>query len=213
MSDITVYGVPFSPFVRTVRMVLEEKGVAYQLVPSMPHSDEVYALHPFGKVPAFQHGDVSLCETVAISTYIDDVFDGPALVPSDTLARAHMHKWISLYNENGAPIMGPSMVIQRLVRPMMGEEPDEVQIAEALPKIRQCLEVFDGALAGKDWLVGDTLSLADLFPVPMIAYIHMTPESDELLKGLANFNRWYDAIAARESFKNTVADMDELKTA
>ncbi len=213
MSDVTVYGITLSTFVRTVRMALEEKGVAYKVEPVRPHSDEINALHPFGKVPAFKHGNVTLCETVAIGTYIDDVFDGPALVPADAIARAHMHKWISLYNENGAPIMGPSMVIQRLVRPMMGEEPDEERIAEAIPKIRKCLEVFDGALAGKDWLVGDSLSLADLFPVPMIAYIHMTPESDELLKGLVNFNRWYDAIAARESFKNTIPDMDELKAA
>ena len=208
MSDIIVFGVPFSPFVRTVRMVLEEKGVAYQLVPSKPHSDEIYALHPFGKVPAFQHGDVCLCETIAISTYIDDVFDGPALIPADAVARAHMYKWISLFNDNCAPAMGLGLIVQRLVMPKMGGEPDEARITESIPKARHCLEVYDGALTGKDWLVGDTIGLADLFALPMFAYLPMIPEGDELLKGLPNLMRWYDAIVARDSFINTVANFD-----
>ena len=42
----------------------------------------------------------------------------------------------------------------------------------------------------------------------MFAYLPMIPEGDELLKGLPNLMRWYDANAARESFKNTVADVD-----
>jgi glutathione S-transferase len=113
MSDITVYGIPFSPFVRTVRMVLEEKGVGYQLVPSMPHSDEIYAINPFGKVPAFQHDEITMYETVAISTYVEGVFDGPSLVPSDNLARAHMHKWVSIFNDSVAPVMGGGLIVQR----------------------------------------------------------------------------------------------------
>ena len=213
MTDVTVFGIPLSTFVRTVRMVLEEKGVAYQLESVMPHSDEINELHPFGKVPAFKHDDVTLCETVAIGTYIDDVFDGPALVPADTLARAHMHKWISLYNDNGAPAIGRGLILQRLLNPMMGNEPDEARIQESIPKVRKILEVYDGALAGKDWLVGDAISLADLFPIPMFAYIHMTPEGKDLMKGLTNLGRWYDAIAARESFKNTIPDLDAMKPA
>ena len=179
----------------------------------MPHSGEIYAMHPFGKVPCFKHGDVMLCETVAIGTYVDDVFDGPALVPADTVARAHMHKWISLYNDNVASAMGPNLVVQRLVRPMMGEETDEAQIKESLPKIRKCLEIYDGALAGKDWLIADTISLADLFAIPMFAFLPIVPEGDELLKGLPNLGRWCNSVATRDSFKNTVADMDQFKKA
>jgi glutathione S-transferase len=212
MTDITVYGVPLSTFVRTVRMVLEEKGIAYHLKPLMPNSDEINALHPFGKVPAFKHGNVTLCETVAIGTYIDEVFEGPALVPADTVERAHMHKWISMYNDNGAPAMGGGLVIQRLVRPMMGEEPDEARIQDSIPKVRKCLEVYNNGLKGKDFLIGDAIGLADLFPIPMIAYIHMIPEGGELFKGLPHLARWYDAIAARDSFKNTIPDFEMLGT-
>ncbi|MGY8990658.1 MAG: glutathione S-transferase family protein, partial [Rhodospirillales bacterium] len=121
---------------------------------------------------------------------------------------AHMHKWVSIFNDSVAPVMGGGLIVQRLMMPKMGKEPDEVRIAEAIPKARHCLEVYDGALAGKDWLVGDAISLADLFAIPMFAYLPMIPEGDELLKGLPNLMRWYDANAARESFKNTVADVD-----
>ena len=39
------------------------------------------ALHPFDRVPIFQHGDFTLYETSAIATYVDEAFEGPALSP------------------------------------------------------------------------------------------------------------------------------------
>jgi len=47
----------------------------------------------------------------------------------------------------------------------------------------------------------------------MIAYIHIVSEGNELMKGLSNIACWYDSIAARESFKKTIADMDDMKAA
>ena len=66
MSDIVVYGVPGSPFVRAVQVGLEEKGGAYRLHvlgPQDSKGDEYLARHPFGRVPAFAHGDFALYET------------------------------------------------------------------------------------------------------------------------------------------------------
>jgi glutathione S-transferase len=69
MSDIVVYGVPGSPFVRAVQMGLEEKKAAYQLhvLGAYESKSEAYLeRHPFGRVPAFEHGDFKLYETQAI---------------------------------------------------------------------------------------------------------------------------------------------------
>jgi glutathione S-transferase len=66
MSEIVVYGVPGSPFLRAVQMGLEEKRVAYRLQAMTPgeHKTEAYLKkHPFGRVPPFEHGDFSLYET------------------------------------------------------------------------------------------------------------------------------------------------------
>ena len=83
MSDITLYGFPISTYVRTARIALAEKGVAYELLPFEPNTEEMIAVNPTGKVPAFKHEDFVLYETLAITKYIDQAFDGPALQPAD----------------------------------------------------------------------------------------------------------------------------------
>ena len=58
MANLEIIGFPQSTYVRVARMACEEKGVAYDLRPAPPHSPEVLAIHPFGKIPAMRHGDI-----------------------------------------------------------------------------------------------------------------------------------------------------------
>ena len=76
MPALEIIGVPQSNYVWAVRMVCEEKGVPYDYRPERPHSPAVDAIHPFGKVPVMRHGDVELCESKAIATYIDRALAG-----------------------------------------------------------------------------------------------------------------------------------------
>jgi glutathione S-transferase len=67
-----LYGAGYSVYVRAVMMALDAKGVVYQHVPVDVFSNTgipayYLQLHPFGKIPAFQHGDFELYETVAIN--------------------------------------------------------------------------------------------------------------------------------------------------
>ncbi|HXW25654.1 MAG TPA: glutathione S-transferase N-terminal domain-containing protein, partial [Xanthobacteraceae bacterium] len=75
MAKVEIIGMPQSTFVRVVRMTCEEKGIPYELTVARPHSPEINAVHPFGKVPGMRHGDVELCESKAIATYLDRSFD------------------------------------------------------------------------------------------------------------------------------------------
>ena len=85
MADLEIIGVPQSNYVWAVRMACEEKGVPYVHTPVRPHTPDVDALHPFGKIPVMRHGDVTLCESKAIVTYIDRVFDGPKVIPEEPI--------------------------------------------------------------------------------------------------------------------------------
>ena len=78
---LEIIGFPRSNFVRTVRMVAEEKGVPYEHLAELPHSDLVKSLHPMGQIPAMRHEGLELFESMAIARYIDTVFDGPSMVP------------------------------------------------------------------------------------------------------------------------------------
>jgi hypothetical protein len=75
MARYTLYGFNASTYVRTVRMLLHEKGIEYDQVPvnilqGEGRSEAHLARHPFGKIPAFESDGVSLFETSAISEKI-----------------------------------------------------------------------------------------------------------------------------------------------
>ena len=65
MADLQIIGGSPSNFVWVTRIFCTEKGVPYKHVQAMPHTPEVDAIHPFGKVPVMRHGDVTLCESRA----------------------------------------------------------------------------------------------------------------------------------------------------
>lgn len=71
MPVVEIVGPAPSTYTRVARMVCEEKQIPYELKQSLPHSPDVDAIHPFGKVPVMRHGDFELCESKAISTYLD----------------------------------------------------------------------------------------------------------------------------------------------
>lgn len=203
MADVVVYGFPGSTYVRTARLALAEKGVAHEVEPLTPGGDEIKALHPFAKIPALRHGDVVLYETLAICAYVDAAFDGPALQPADAEARARMLQWIDVFGSYVYGRMVSDVIIQRLVVPRRGREPDETRIKGAVPDIRHQLGLFDSALADSDLLAGAELSLADLFLAPAVFYLGLTPEGEEMLPGLPHIGRWFDAIQQRPSFAAT----------
>ena len=98
MPELQIIGAPQSNYVWVTRIACHEKGVPYTLVPVMPHTPEVDAVHPLGKIPALRHGDVTLAESRAICFYIDHAFDGPPLVSRDPAEGARTEQWISIVN-------------------------------------------------------------------------------------------------------------------
>ena len=200
MAEVTIYGMPLSTYVRTARMTCHEKGVSYDLDPLAPQSEEILALNPTGKLPAFRHGDLVLYETSAITRYIDEAFDGPALQPQDALGRAPMNKWISEINDTIYRVM-----IREIVLPRFGfAEANDEAISESAKTMAAQLGRIDATLRDSQYLAGNALTLADLFLLPILYWLQVTPEGKAALPDYAAIGRWNDAVGERESCKATV---------
>jgi glutathione S-transferase len=202
MSDIVVYGVPGSPFVRAVQIGLEEKGVPYRLQPVGPHelkSEAYLKRHPFGRVPAFEHGDLKLYETQAILRYLDDVFPEPPFVPADARAAARMNQIIGINDWYFFPKAAAIIVFQRVVGPiLLGTPTDEAAIAAAVPMAQTSVAELDRLLGSQRFLAGDQMSIADLMLAPQIDFFAATPEGKTLLEGTA-LKGWLARMNARAS--------------
>lgn len=203
MSKPLLISIPQSNVGRSVQMLMEEKGVAYDFQVARPHSDEVNVIHPLGKVPVFRHGELTLCESEAMARYIDKVFDGPKFFPEDPAVCAKVDQWVSLHNTTFDISMIRQYALGYILPKMAGEEPNRAQIDAALPLMKKHLAVLNDALANGH-LVGDSLTYADLAVFPTLNYLPGFPESAEMLKDCPNITAFLEAMNGRDSAKKTV---------
>jgi len=201
MSDFTILSIPQSNFGRSIGMLAYEKGLTFDYQTERPHSEAVKALNPFGKIPAFKHGDTEIYETSAIARYVDAVFEGPKFFPSDPLAAARVEQWISLHN-----LFDQTMIRQyALGYAFPGTEdgkPDRPRIEGALDALEKQLKMIEAELEA-DFLVGDDFTYADMALYPTLHYMTQFPESKKMLAVLPKLSAYIDRIAARDSAKKT----------
>ncbi|MFN8544239.1 MAG: glutathione S-transferase family protein [Candidatus Binatia bacterium] len=161
----TVLGASASPFVRKVRVVLAEKGIAYDHKPVRPRSTnpEFRKVSPLGKIPAFVDGDFAICDSSVICAYLERVHPAPAMYPHPPkdFARA---LW---YEEYGDTVLAQGATFgtfgRKIVAPLSGQPVDEAAIRktveEELPPVFDWLE---GEVGTREFLVGERFSIADV---------------------------------------------------
>ena len=202
MAELEIIGVPFSNYVRALRMLCEEKGVPYTLNPAKPHSPEVNAIPPAGQVPCMKHGDVALFESAAIATYIDKAFGGAKMIPEDALGAAQHAQWVSFGN-----VKVDRWIMREFVVPNAffdkAKGPDMAKINAAVPEIEKVVKALDDGLARTGHLVGDKLTFADLNVVPMLATAMNFPAGKEIVAKFPNVSKFVAAMTERPSYKNT----------
>ena len=204
MAEPEIIGAPQSIFVRTVRMACAEKGVAYTLTPARPHSPEVDAIHPFGKIPVFRHDALALYESRAICAYVDLAFPGPPLVPRDAVGAAHCEQWISLINSVVVPLLTTQYLHAYIFSGLPDGAPDRARIDAALPKMRDIFALLQRELSARNHLAGDGFTLADAYLLPLLDYMRQFPESREMLAASPQVTAWYDRVMARPCATETV---------
>jgi glutathione S-transferase len=203
MPKVEIIGFAPSTYVRVARMVCEEKGIEYDLQPVPPHAPEVAAIHPFGKIPVMRHGDFEVCESKAIATYLDRVFPGPQLIPTDPRLAALTEQWVSLVNTVMDATMVRSYLFHYIFPKSADGKPDRAGIDAVAPVLRDQIAILDRAVAKTGHLAGEQFTLADINLMPILFYVRQFPEGGEAIAAAGNLAAYYDRHSARPSFKNT----------
>lgn len=202
MAELEIIGVPMSNYVRSIRMLCEEKDVAYKLNPAFPHSPDVNTIHPAGQVPCLRHGDVALFESTALAVYIDNAFAGPKFIPADAAGAALCTQWTSYGNAKV-----DHWIMRQFVVPTVFADkekgPDLAKINAAVPEIEKIAIVLDKALSATGYLCGASLTYADMNVIPMLDYGMMFPATKAIIAGHANLAAYHAKLTVRESFTKT----------
>lgn len=207
MADITLWGFSGSTYVRTVRMVLAEKGVTdYEQVPvnvleGEPRSEEHKARHPFGKVPVLDHGDFRILETSAIVPYLDAVLPGRSVLPQDPRERAVSDMVTSVIDSYGYNALLGGVVAYHLFPDFVGGQDDEAH-KKALDTGTRVLRFIMEQRGAKPFIASSDHGAVDYTLAPIVAYLTMTPHKDEML-AIGGMSDWWDRVSALDSFKAT----------
>ncbi len=204
---VDLHGYRYSVYLRIAAMTLLEKGVRWRHVEvdpfDLPVPASYLALNPFGRVPTLVHDGFVLYETAAITRYVDEAFPGPALQPADPAQRARMNQIMAIVDSYGYWPMVRQVFSHRLFRPAQGDAGDEAVIAEGIERSDKVLAALEQLAAGGPFLVGKSVSIADLHLGAMVAYFTAAPEGHHVLARHGRLSDWWNVFSSRPSLRDT----------
>jgi glutathione S-transferase len=194
-----LYNTQRCPYARRTRMVLHEKGIAFDVheVDLSNKSEEFLRVSPTGKVPVVVVDGDSIYESNVVNQYLDEVTDGPRLMPEDPKRRAHARIWMAFADTDFFPAVFVASV---------GRERgySEDRISAAFEKLKVALGKLEGRLDGRDYLA-DEFSLADVAHAGNFVRLRELEERGEVsLDAYPNVAAWVGRLEARASYEAAV---------
>lgn len=209
---ITFYDFQPAPSPRKARMILAEKNIPHEvrqinLMTGEHKSDDYLAVNPAATLPALvlEDGTV-LTDNLGIAAWAEEAFPAPPLMGEGAAARGLVMSEVSWIDMNGGIAF---MEAYRNSHPKMAGKALPGMIAyEQIPQLAErgfsrlklFLDDMENKLDGKDYLVTDSFTLADIWAfcfTGVMPWIKVGPERDSH----PNIAAWQDRIAARDSAK------------
>jgi glutathione S-transferase len=203
--SMRLYFNPLSPNVRRVRLTaavlgleLEERLLDFS---KGEHKNPEYlALNANGAVPTLVDGSFVLTESRAIMQYLASKRPESGLLPKDEAARADVTRWQFWDASHFSPQLG-TLAFEKMIKGMIGlGEPDAGKVQEALTNFRRFAAVLDKRLEGKSFVVGDTLTLADLTLASSMMYAAQT---EAPIAEFPNLKAWHSRMTALDGWKKS----------
>ncbi len=149
---------------------LHEAEVEYDLTPisfarQEQKAPEYMMLNPNGRIPTIVdrgNDDFAVFESGAILWYLGEKYG--RFLSTDPREKSETLQWLMFQMGGIGPMMGQAMYFQRIAAPNGHDVP--YAIDRYVTESRRLLEVLNTRLEGRDWLVGDEYSIADMATYP-----------------------------------------------
>lgn len=202
-----LYHFPLSGHAHRARLFLSLLGLPHEVVDvdlkAGEHKTPAFlAMNPFGQVPVLEDEGVYIADSNAILVYVAKKSGRSEWLPEDALGAAQVQRWLSV--AAGELAYGPAAarLITVFGRPF---NPDEV-----ITRAHTILSLMDQHLTGRDWLVGDHPTVAD---IAQYSYIIGAPEGNVNLSGYPAVNallRRIEALPGFVPFPQTAAGLRSI---
>jgi glutathione S-transferase len=164
-SPVRIVGSYVSPYVRKVLVVLDLKGLRYEIDPIVPFlgDDRFSQLSPLRRIPVLVDDRVTLTDSTVICEYLEDRYPDPPLFPADAVSRARA-RWLEEFADTRlGEVLIWRLFNQLVINPFVWGTPTDEQILQKtltddIPHVLTYLE----SQVPADGLLFDTLSVADI---------------------------------------------------
>jgi glutathione S-transferase len=188
---ITIYGDSISGNCLKVKWTAERLGIPFTwielaVLKGETRTPQFLAMNPAGQVPTvkLQDGRI-LAQSNAVIVHLAE---GSALIPADAYERAKMFEWLFWEQYSHEPYVAVARFqMKYLGRPRAEVEPRVIERGEA------ALRRLDEALAGRKFLVGEALTLAD---IALVAYTRFAADGGFALAGYPAVEAWVGRVEA-----------------
>jgi glutathione S-transferase len=211
LKPITLWSHAGGPNPWKVAIIMNELNLPYELkipegstIKQKPYTD----LNPNGRLPTIEDPNtgITLWESAAIITYLIDTYDKDNKISYSSFPeKYHLQQWLAFQVSGQGPYFGQATWFQVF-------HPEKVPSAveRYQNEIVRVNGVLDSALQGKEWLVGDKCTYADLAFVTW-ATIGKAMDGGKGEGKHPAFDKWYAKLMERESVKKAYADQAEAK--
>ena len=191
-----LYDVDISGNAYKCRLLMSILGIDYETVPvdmakGENRSPEYLAVNPFGQVPTLVDGDLVLRDSQAILVYLARKHSADDWLPLDAAAVAQIVSWLA-FAENE---LHHGAAIARAAHTF---EIPGIDLPMAQKRTVRSLKLLNGQLAGRDWLVLDRPTIADIACYP---YVALAPEGAVDLAPFENIRSWIKRVEAIPGYR------------
>ena len=187
-------------------IALHESGLKFEhvLAPTKTHQLEdgtdYYSINPLGYVPLLELDDgTRLTEGPAIVQYIADQVPAQGLAPANgTVARAQLQSWLNFI----------STELHQAFSPLFNAATPADYKVIAIDKLMSRLKWVDKQLAGKQYLMGESFSVADPY---LFTVTNWAPRVGVDISGFANLVAFRERVAARPAVQAAMKEEGLLK--
>jgi glutathione S-transferase len=178
-----------------VRLTAKYLNIPYRLVEvditqGATRTAQFLEKNPNGRIPLLEiAGRGCLWESHAIISFLAE---GSELMPADPWARAHVWQWLCFEQYNLEPNIATVRFWVKILKKTAAELGE--RLTEKLAKGYEALGVLEKGLEGKEFLVADRFTLAD---ISLYAYTHVAPEGGVSLDAYPRIQAWMKRVAAQ----------------
>lgn len=197
-----LYASPGSSFARKIRVMLIEKNIPHEVVMmNLWEPNDYQTINPIGKVPALKLDDGRvLINSPLIADYVDGKYPNPRFIPADPETRLEVRRWEAVA-DGMMEAVGATLYENRFHDEATRSQP---WLARQRGKIDAGLSALESTLGNRPWLVGDSMSLADLAISCHIGFLAVRMPYLFPHQRYPNLARLWKIMEGRESMKNTV---------